>query len=534
MKKLVSLVLALAMLLPMFSTIALAEDPIELSIVVVRRDTDITETFDEKYWAQKVLEDLNIDLQFIEMSEADRATELATILAGSTLPDMFMAGNAMTDAIVLSNAGLWKTFTEDEIREKLPNAAAVYDKYVPDWQAYLTYPDGNMYGLPSGLNDSYMHTTDVGVMYINKTWLDNLNLEIPTTAEELLDVLRAFRDQDADLDGDPTNEIPYDFCEAFFASKIEFLAWMWGLPITADLHYEINEEGNVVGAVDTPEFRKFLEFANTLVAEGLTSVDGFTQTYEQWAANLNSMKVGFFTGWGPCNYITNSEDFLNITGIVTPHAEGYETAMYAANPVRNYRNGFVISKDCKDVDAALRLWNYFSDPRMALTVYSGPEGVCWETLDDDWNWWGGKAETPEEMEAWLSSFGYGYEKYVGKTITGSNTLGYVNNGPLVPHGDSYDTSDLTRWGVQRYVTIQALTAAGVFAPYMNKDIVPADKQEEFDFMTDGLSAMIKEFVAQSVKNGVTDDSWNQYLNDLNTYGYDFYVEFFNTKYHHGF
>lgn len=533
MKKLVSLVLALAMMLTMFASVAVAEEPAKLSVVVVRRETDITESYNEKYWVQKVKEDLNIELEFIEMAEADRATEIATILAGSTLPDVFMAGNAMTEALVLANAGLWRTFTVDEIRTKLPNAAAVYDKYIDSWEAYLTYPDGNIYGLPAGLNDSYMHTTDVGVMYINKTWLDNLGLAIPTTAEELLDVLRAFRDQDADGDGDPSNELPFDFCENFFASKIEFLAWMWGLPITADLYYQINDEGNVEGAVHTEEFRKFLEYAHTMIEENLMSVDGFTQTYDQWAANLNAMKVGCFFGWGPCNYISEAEDFLNITGIVTPHAEGYETQMYAANPIRSHRNGYVISKDCKDVDAALKLWNYLSDPYNALTAYAGPEGLTWNKLDDDWNWWPGAPMTEEETAKAFTEFGYGLEKYIGKTITGSNTLGYVNNGPLVPHGDSYDTSDLTAWGVQRYVTIQALTAADVFAPYMNKDIVPADKQEEFDFMTDGLGAMIKEFVAQSVKNGVTDESWNKYINDLNAYGYDFYVDFFNTKYHHG-
>ena len=499
MKKLVSLVLALAMLLPMFASVALAEAPTELSIVVVRRETDITETYDEKYWAQKVLEDLNIDLKFIEMAEADRATEVATLLAGSTLPDVFMAGTAMTDELVLANSGLWRTLTVEEIREKLPNAAAVYDKYIDGWEAYLTYPDGNIYGLPGGLNDSYMHTTDKGLMYINKTWLDNLGLEIPKTAEELLDVLRAFRDQDADGDGDPTNEIPFDFCESFFASKIEFFAWMWGLPVTDGVFYQINEEGNVEGAVHTEEYRKFLDYAHSMIEEGLMSVDGFTQTYDQYAANLNSMKVGCFFGWGPCNYITNKEDFLNLTGIVTPHAEGYETAMYAANPVRSNRNGFVISKDCTNVEAALKLWNYFSDPYMALTTYCGPEGFAWEKLDDDWNWWPGAVKTDEESAKMFSEFGYGYEKYIGKTITGSNTLGYVNNGPLVPHGDSYDTSDLSAWGVQRYVTMLQLTEAGVFAPYMNKDIVPADKQEEFDFMTDGLGAMIQEFEACSAQ-----------------------------------
>lgn len=534
MKKLVSLFLALVMLLSLTTTFAVAEDNVELSIVVRRRDTDVTESFDEKYWAQKTQEDLGIKLNFIEISENDYATEIATILAGSTLPDIFFVGNSMNDTLVLANAGLWRPITEEEIRTYIPNAAAVYDQYMGDWQSYLTYPDGNMYALPSGLRSSYMHTTDKGIMYINQTWLDNLNLETPQTAEELLDVLRAFRDQDADGDGDPSNEIPFDFCENFFASKIEFLAWMWGLPVTESIFYKINDEGNVEGAVHTDEYRKFLEYAHTLVKEGLTSVDGFTQTYDQWAANLNSMKVGCFFGWGPCNYITNPDDFLNITGLVTPHAEGYETAMYAANPIRANRNGFIISKDCKNVEAAFELWNYWSDPAMALTVTQGPEGIAWEKLDDDWNWWGGKAKTEEEMNELLANFGYGYERYIGKTITGANTLGYVNNGPLVPQGDSYDTSDLTRWGVQRYVAMQQLTAADVFAPYMNKDLVPADKQEEFDFMTDGLTAMIQEFVAQSVKNGVTDETWNKYLSDLSNYGYDFYVEFFNTKYHHGF
>lgn len=241
MKKLVSLFLALVMLLSLTTSLAVAEDNVELSIVVCRRDTDITESFDEKYWAQKTQEDLGIKLNFVEITENDKATEIATILAGSTLPDIFFVGNSMNDTLVLANAGLWRPITEEEIRTYIPNAAAVYDQYMGDWQAYLTYPDGNMYALPSGLRSSYMHTTDVGIMYINQTWLDNLNLETPQTAEELLDVLRAFRDQDADGDGDPSNEIPFDFCENFFASQIEYLAWMWGLPVTQSIFYKIQD-----------------------------------------------------------------------------------------------------------------------------------------------------------------------------------------------------------------------------------------------------------------------------------------------------
>ncbi|MBQ2028523.1 MAG: extracellular solute-binding protein [Clostridia bacterium] len=526
-KKLLALLLVLVMCVPFIG--ALADDPVELSIVVRRRDTDITEDFHEKHWVQQTEKELNVKFNFIEISENDYATEVAAILASGKLPDIFFVGNSMPEALVLQNNKLWHVFTEEEIRTKVPNAAAVYDKYIKDWQAYLTYPDGNMYALPSGLLTSYMHTTDKGIMYINKTWLDNLGLAIPTTAEELVEVLRAFKEKDADGDGDPNNEIPYDFCEAFFASKIEFLAWMFGQPVTESVFYNITDEGEVVGAVDTDGYRAFLEYAHQLVEEGLVSIDGFTQTYDQWAANLNSMKVGFFLGWGPCNYITAKEDFLNITGILTPSAEGYTARMYKAKEIRASRNGFIISKDCQNVDAALMVWNYWSDPEMALTVTCGERGLFWEYTDDDYNYRGG-TNVPEITDERLVE--WGYENLVGKTYTGGNTVGYVNNGPLCPHAESYDEEYLEGWGTQRYVAMKALDAAGLFAPAMNVDIVPTDKQEEYDFTTDGLTSYVQQFVADSVKYGVTDDSWNAFKAGLNTYGYDFYVEFWNAKYHH--
>lgn len=528
-KKLLAMLLVLVLTLTMIPAVFAEEAPVELSIVVRRRDTDITEDFHEKHWVQQTEKEMNVKFTFIEISENDYAQEVATLLANPVLPDLFFVGNSMPEALVLANAKLWKTFTEEEIRAKVPNAAKVYDAYIEDWVNYMTYPDGNIYSLPSGYLTSYMHTTDKGIMFINQTWLDNLNLATPTTAEELLNVLRAFRDQDADGDGDPTNEIPYDFCEAFFASKIEYIASMFGLPVTDGVFYNITDEGEVVGGVDSDAYRAALEYAHTLVEENLVSIDGFSQTYDQWAANLNSMKVGFFFGWGPCNYITEKEDFLQMTGLMTPAAEGYTARMYKANPIRASRNGFIITKDCKNVDKALEVWNYWSDPEMALTVTNGERELFWNWDGEDYNFRGGtniEEVTDERLAQW------GYENLIGKTYTGGNTVGYVNNGPLCPHAESYDVEYLEGWGTQRYVTMLQLDANGLFAPAMNADIVPADKQEELDFTTDGLAAYINQFTAEAVKNGVTDASWEAFKAGLNTYGYDFYIDFYNQKYHH--
>ena len=124
----------------------------------------------------------------------------------------------------------------------------------------------------------------------------------------------------------------------------------------------------------------------------------------------------------------------------------------------------------------------------------------------------------------------GYDWLIGKTYTGSNTTGLVNIAPLMLESENYRTDDLTVWGVQRYVSLDKYDP--YLCPfYMNSNIIPADAQEEFDFTTDGLFNVIKGFFAESVMRGVTDESWNAYLADLETYGYDYYLDFYNKLAH---
>ena len=83
-------------------------------------------------------------------------------------------------------------------------------------------------------------------------------------------------------------------------------------------------------------------------------------------------------------------------------------------------------------------------------------------------------------------------------------------------------------------TVLACTCPKLIAPAMNTNIVPAEAQEEFDFMCDGLSTVINAFVSESILHGVTDESWNAYLKQLEQYNYDYYIEFFNNKLHNSF
>ena len=555
-KRILTLALCLILALCALTAAALADgEPVELTICTMRRTTDITSSYSEKHWVQALEKACNVKIKWIELLEGQTDEQLTALLAGD-LPDVFWAGKIMKDSIISQNTSLWRPLTEEEIRTYVPNLANFLDENVDGWLNFITYPDGNIYGLAGGKMHSTMHTTQ-GIPYINTQWLERLGLEKPTTMEELKQVLIAFRDQDANGNGDPNDEIPFDFCDSFNKTQLINCAASWGLPMYngGNVFYDFDDAGNVVGAVNTDAYRSFLEFFCELGQEKLINLEGFSQSYDQFTANCNADRVGFFWGWGPCNYITDSELFLQFEAMVPPTVEGYPVKLYTANLdfANAFRNDFVITRACENWEKALEVWNYASEPTTALEICNGERFLFWDYVDADGNFLGEDAteedikacgyrylvkvydtSTPEALAAYNQLLtDWGYDWLVGKTFTGSNTIGLVDGAPLMLEAEDYETDDLTAWGVQRYVGItNVLEPANVFCPYyMNKNIVPAESQEEFDFMTDGLYEVIRGFCATSVMNGVTDESWNSYLNDLTTYNYDFYVDFYNRLFH---
>lgn len=556
MKRILSLALALAMMLTLcgITSVTAEEAPTELTIVTVRRTTDITESYSQKVWVQDLEKACNVKINWIELVEGQYDEPLTALLASDKLPDIFWAGSIMSDSIVSQNPGLWHVMTMDEITTYMPNLYAFLQKYWADgWVANQTYPDGNIYSMPTGKMHSRMHTTQ-GIQYINQQWLDNLGLSMPTTMDEFHSVLKAFKEQDANGNGDPNDEIPFDFTDNFYSSWLMNMACSWGLPIypNGGIFYDWDEDGNVIPAVSTDAFRQCIEYCNMLMSEGLVNKEGFSQTLDQFNANLNAGKVGVFWAWGPCNHITSSDLFLQYVPCVPPAADGYVTDFYAKNPNwgNAQRNGFMITKDCKNIEKAYEIWEYASDPVKALEICNGSaRGIFWDFVDKDFNflpadatrediencgfkYLGISAEGDEEKEAEMLKAA-GYDWLIGKTYTGSNTTGLVNIAPLMLESESDRGEDLTIWGTQRYVSLYSYDP--YFCKYyMNNSIIPAEAQEEYDFMTDGLKNVIKGFFAESVMNGVTDESWAAFQDNLKTYGYDYYIEFWNKAAHNAF
>ncbi len=490
---------------------ASADNQVKLRIAIGKHSADVSDNNDfTKYkpMLQKAADELGYDIEWMPVLEGGaEADRMSTMLAGD-LPDVFWG--LLSENQIIDNSGLFVTL-EDKIEEFAPNVYALYEEGVDGWRDFLTYPDGHIYGMMGNTLVSPNNAVQ-GTMWINQKWLDQLELEIPTTMAELEEVLSAFRDNDCDGDGDTSNEIPLDWCQKHYAAKYNELAQCFGFPLNGGF-YDI-VDGQIVSIVDTKEYRGFLEEYHRLAAAGLVNVEGATQTEEQYNSNLSSGKVGVFWGWAPYTYMSEEEMKEQYVPLPPISADG---TTFRVHPNLNNanRNCYVITTACQNVEAAMKLWDYLSvDETTSFSTAFGEEGLIWEFVDGVPT---NRTYTAEEA----TEMGYGEIASNAGTSTFAATVGLPNCGPLMltARENPSGTNGGIRWeAVKDYVQYY-------MDETMPKSIIPAEANEEFSFATDGLADYINTFACESILNGVTDEGWNSYISGLAQHGYDFYLEF---------
>lgn len=126
------------------------------------------------------------------------------MLASGDLPEIIIGCNIRLDQLqILANQGLLLPL-DDYIEKYGVDSDQVYTAY-PQIKDLITMLDGKIYGLPH-VNDCY-HCSMAQKMWVYQPWLDKLGLEVPTTTEEFYQMLKAFKEQDPNGNGE-ADEIP--------------------------------------------------------------------------------------------------------------------------------------------------------------------------------------------------------------------------------------------------------------------------------------------------------------------------------------
>ena len=149
-------------------------------------------------------EKAGVDLDWQIYYNSDWSEQKSLLLASGELPDAFVGSICLNSSDMAQNKDYFDDLTPYINEETMPNLTKAMEE-CPELRAACTDRDGKIYSLPKKL--PLRPTVCENGLYINQDWLDNLGLEAPKTLDELTDVLLAFAKEDADGDGDPTNEI---------------------------------------------------------------------------------------------------------------------------------------------------------------------------------------------------------------------------------------------------------------------------------------------------------------------------------------
>jgi len=235
MKKL-SLLLVLALLCTFFVQ-GVAEDgdlsepgvlPIwtgsEPAVIRVLTPENAKVIWEDNEYTKWIEESCNVKLEFTFLPTTDTAAKFAAMVAADELKDFDVINYqlSLTNAKMYADQGAIRDVSDFFAEGLAVNCDAAVAKHPEQYLiSSITTAEGQIFGVPK-IQIAPQNETKYK-MWINKGWLDNLGLDFPTTTEEFYDMLVAFKEEDANGNGDPDDEIPFITSTGFGGTATKFL-----------------------------------------------------------------------------------------------------------------------------------------------------------------------------------------------------------------------------------------------------------------------------------------------------------------------
>ncbi|XEC94424.1 ABC transporter substrate-binding protein [Paenibacillus tarimensis] len=348
---------------------------VKLTAIMVKHP--LTKPLADMEWLQKVEEEAGVEIEWQEIT-ADWGQKKGTMLASGDIPDLFVGGNVITDADFAQFNGLFADLSE-LIPQQAPNVQAMFDAK-PATKVIATQPDGKIYGLPK--YQRYWPAS-ASRQFINQQWLDNLGLKMPTTWDELYDVLVAFKEKDANGNGDASDEIPMDWpggIGGFFNPAL----LLGGMGITlsdgSGQGYFV-EDGTVKNFLIDERYKEMVAFLHKLNTAGLINPEVFTHDYTKFQSVArgegDTAKVGFTWGWVASDRFGEqvAPQYTSMSPLkVSANYNGRISWSYDYNGLNYGTNHIVMSAKTKNKEAAMRFINKLYDPVVGIQVLFGSIG----------------------------------------------------------------------------------------------------------------------------------------------------------------
>lgn len=315
-------------------------------------------------------ERLGIRLEATPYESEQWSTKLSLMLASDEMPDILAnAGISQNDLDDYAEDGYLLDFSK--YLDIMPNLTRIMEEY-PSYANVITNEGGEIYGFPrlNGFSDATLITSQ----YMSQTWLDNVGMEFPETLDELYNVLKAFKEQDANGNGDPNDEIPYGF--RTHVSMCEPILWAHGIYSTLNYAYilQADEDGKVVLMDTTENYKDFLKFMHKLYDEELMNQDVFILDYATMKEQIEAGKIGFTQQGGYANQ--NTMNWFPAAGFITEKYNPNRVMVAKSRIATDYK--VVANANVEHPEELAKFIDYLFSDEGSLSAGNGYEGKSFD------------------------------------------------------------------------------------------------------------------------------------------------------------
>lgn len=447
-----------------------------------------------------------INIEWDVYYNSDWSEQKSLLLASGDLPDAFLGSICLNASDMAQNKSMFLDLTDLINEENMPNLTSIFASD-PEMKAVCTDRDGKIYSLPKklGLRPEACGNS----LYINKTWLDNLGLEVPTTYEELETVLEAFATQDADGDGDPNNEIGYTNSagSSLLSGDLRNILFPFGTMVSrADNYMGLDSNGDPVFMPVQENYKEAVEWMHGLWEKGILDPEYFTQDGSMATAKRQAeggSQVGLLTAWtADAEAGGNADQFVLLEALEGPDGNRY--VENASNYLDISDRELVLNKDCENPEKLLAWADDFYDNVVTLqTTYGSISDGC-ITDNGDGTYAVNEPEDGSSLDtsAWSNSLKDFGPKYMTDDFADKVTLPENQGDGIKLKEDEVNA---------KYVT----TDKNVGFPMVQ---YTSEEQSQLTTLGTDIYQYVEAQYAHWVVDGGIEEEWDAYLEQLDLMG----------------
>jgi putative aldouronate transport system substrate-binding protein len=477
------------------------------------------ENYDTNYFTKMIEKDMNIDLEFMLLpsNKSDARTKFSLMVSsGSELPDVLNMPLGKMVALDYASKGIFVKlndyYADPVLAKNFLNMPKDDREYV---YQNLRLADGNVYSLFSFTPFEWNEARNR--FWINKEWLQKVNMEIPTTTDEFYEVLKEFTENDLNENGKKDEIGVVGAKEGWGIRPFDFLMNAF-LYADANKSFFSVENGKIIASFVQPEWKEGLEYLNQLCKGNLLSPLSFTQDFTQLKALVNVeggmagvVASGSFSVFGP----EVSNDMTLMGPLTGPKGVSYTP--YTPSLPNDF---WYITKDCKNPEQAFSIGDYMLSEICFKTNRFGEKGVDW--TDD-----------PEVCSEWMGSF----EELLGikaKLVQLNNIWSKPQNKHWNGEAPKYQSRDTAR----QEATIKKSEAATTpnftaqhfkeYVPKFPKEVIsnfPYTKEEieQIANIKTTIDAYVYDMAVAFITGNKPLSDWDNYLKELDKMGLEEYL-----------